>query len=275
MNPLIPVTLVAAASILAACSDGETGTSPTTTTPGEIVGTGPATVVAELTATRVAYDAEKDEMIVESIPFDDDVFTGRYARRRGLDQGAYQAYVSTNGFDRYVAMHDQSDTGVVSGAVVKTDKYLEHGYQGAMYWRAGSVTIPNSTQRAFYNGDYVGLRTIATGGPMETVTGDARMEVDFSDNRVRGEIQNRRIVATTDSTADVIAIEPSITFADSTLDRDNGSFASEGNGITNAEVEGSYEGLLANGDSAASEMVGIVTIRKDDHEELGTFIAIQ
>ena len=263
---------VAVATALVACSGNRASDGGTTTDPGTVASTGAATVLGNFAASRVEYDAATDQMIIESIPFDDDVFSGRYDRDTTLDRGAYRAYVSTNGFDRYIAYFDESASGAVSGGVVGSDRYLDHGYRGAVYTRTGNVTLPSTTQRAYYNGDYVGLRTNAEGGPMETVIGDAEMEVDFSDDTVRGAILNRVVVFSTDPTVATTPIRNSITFADSSLNRTNGTF--EG-GIATPDVDGSYEGMIADGTGSATEIVGITEIVEGNFSENGTFIAIQ
>lgn len=263
----------AVAAILAGCSGTDDDDDTTTTTPA----TGLSSLAAgsviqtDFQATRVEYDAANDEMIIESIPFDDDVFEGRYIRDASLDQGAYRAYVSVNGFDRYVAYFDESASGAVSGAIVNGGRYLDHGYRGAMYERSQGVTLPTTTQRAFYNGNYIGFRSRADSGTIETVTGTAALEVDFSDTTVRGGIGNRTIVDTTNAADGHGALtSSSITFGDAQLDTTNGTY--EG-GLSG--VEGSYEGLLANGTGDATETAGIVLLEEGDIQESGTFIAIQ
>jgi hypothetical protein len=227
-------------------------------------------------ATRLDYDATNDQVIVEAIPFDDEVFTGRYDRTAALDSGDYRAYRSTNGFDQYIADEDESASGAVRSAVVGSDRYLDHGYGGSTYQRNGNVTIPSTTQRAFYNGDYVGLRTIATGGSMDVIDGDVRMEVDFSDDTVRGRIINRTTRHTVTSPGSTpttgTGLASTITFANTTLNRTNGSFTG---GIATTGYSGSYEGVLADGTGSATEMVGITTLNEGDYRERGTFIAIQ
>lgn len=262
------------ATLLSACGGAsEDDPATVTPTPGEVVGLSSAKVLeADFKATRIQFDESKDEMIIEAIPFDDDVYSGRYTRDTSLDRGAYRAYVSVNGFDNYIAYFDESATGAVNGAVVASDRYLDHGYRGAMYARTGNVTLPSTTQRAFYNGDYVGLRTNAKGGPMETVIGEANMEVDFSDDTVRGAINNRAVVFSTDPTTATDPILSTIVFADSDLSRTNGTFTG---GIATPDVDGTYEGMLADGTTDASEMVGITEIIIGDYSENGTFIAIE
>ena len=270
MRFLMTAASLAAASILVACSGNpaeDSGDStPPTTDPTEVSGLGAAKVVvpAPFTATRIDYNSTTDEMIIESIPFDDDVFSGVYTRNAGLDRGGYRAYVSDNGFDNYIAYFDESATGAVKSAVVGSDEYLDHGYRGAMYARTGNVTLPSTTQRAFYNGEYVGLRTHEEGGPMETVTGDARMEVDFSDDKVRGSVINRAVVFSTDPTLATDPILTTITFTDSNLDRTNGTFSG---GISTPDVDGSYTGLLADGTRNASEMAGVAVIDFEGYSE--------
>lgn len=261
---------------LAACGGTDAGGGGTTATPtpGTVTGLGAAKVLNEdFQATRIEYDAAADEMIIESIPFDDEVFEGRYTRTPSLDRGAYRAYASTRGIDQYVAYFDESASGAVSAAIVQGGNYLGHGYRGAMYQRNGSVTMPATTQRAFYNGDYIGSRSNETEGGFHTVTGDADMEVDFSDNTVRGSISNRQVVYSSNAGSAVPTISSTVQFGDSTLDRTNGTFS--GNLSQTADTSGTYEGMLADGTGNASEIVGTTLIEEFGGQENGVFIAVQ
>ena len=190
----LPSILAAAGLlVLCACSGNPTSTktdSTTTTTASSSNSTTKAedlasTAAAKVTvggddmATKVVYDAVKDEVIVEAIPFDDDIFEGRYQRTASLDKNGYKAYTSTTGFDTYVAYYDTSSTGSVRATVVNSGRYADHGYSGATFERSGSVALPTTTQRAYYNGNYVGLRTHGERGGMDTIQADAKVEIDF------------------------------------------------------------------------------------------------
>lgn len=267
---------------LAACGgstdDDTTDAGGGTTTGGgssieDVTGLGPADVIAtDSDATRIGYDADTDEIIVEAIPFDDDAFEGRYARTPGLDRGNFEAYTATRGFDTYVAFFDTSTSGSVSATIVNSNAYADHGYFGAGYTRESTVALPSSTQRAFYSGDYVGLRTNGEGaGEMDTITGDIRFEADFSDAVVRGQIVNRVVVLNETGTG----AGNTITLANTSLNTENGTFKGQaGEAAGGLDGAGTYEGVI--GGPNGEEVAGVVILTTQANlRETGAFIAEQ
>lgn len=115
------VASTAVATILTGCGGsggggGATGTPATPTT--SVTSLAPTTVVLDAAdATRIAFDAVLNELILEGIPFDDEVFSARYTRTATLDRPGYQACTSSNGFDTYVAFYGTSTSGATSVAV--------------------------------------------------------------------------------------------------------------------------------------------------------------
>ncbi len=282
--------LAVAAVVLAACggTSGTTAGSGTGSGTGAGTGTGgvssnePITLTSQIEdldatkvllggtnqATRFDYNSANDTIIIEDIPFDDDVYSGVYARTPALDRGAYQAYTSTNGFDTYVAYYDTSSTGTVSVGVVNSNEYADHGYSGAMFQRTGTTNLPSTTQKAYYNGNYIGLRTSAVAGAMDTITGTALMEADFSDSTMRGRITNR--VMTTSETG--AAVGGDIVIRNTAIDRTNGSFAGT---VVQGVNEGTHQGVF--GGTDATEMAGSLVLIDGPAKtrEVGVYIAEQ
>lgn len=105
--------------------------------------------------------------------------------------------------------------GSVKFAIVRTGSYVDYGFGGFIYSRAGGVTLPaegsgsseefltsgakNPAYRgqAQYTGKVAGLRDFKGAGGMEMSTADMTMAIDFDDfndgNAVRGTVYNRRI----------------------------------------------------------------------------------
>ena len=268
------VASTAVAALLTGCggSDGGGGATTVATPTTSVTSLAASTVVLSAAdATRIAYDSTADELIVEGIPFDDDVFSARYTRTAALDRPGYQAYSSTNGFDTYVAFYGTSTSGATAVAVTATNEFADNGYRGAMYQRNTSVTLPSTTQRAFYNGTYVGLRTDGGGNPtMDTITGTVRMEADFSDDVVRGGISGRNAVVNESGTA----VGNNLILGDASINRTTGAFnGAVSEVIGGNDATGTYEGLF--GDTDASEIAGVLVINAGDLTETGVFIAEQ
>ncbi|WP_069299666.1 hypothetical protein [Neptunicoccus sediminis] len=278
-------SLAAAASVavfLSACggstdsASDETGDTTGGTDGGTeeevVIDTGPAHILLEgdNQATRLEYDSDADQIIVEKIPFDDEVFESRLDRTASRDESAYRAYSSKRGFDDYTAYTRETDSGAVSVIVVNSGEYKDHGYSGAAYTRTGTTTLPTENQRAFYEGEYLGTRTSEESGGMDVIVGDAELEADFSDDTIRGRITKRRV------TEDELGVGAGtdITLANTAIDRSSGVF----NGSvsqTNDDVtsEGTYSGIL--GGDNADETAGYLILERDATRELGVFTAVE
>jgi len=244
------------------------------TTAGTDNGTGPTAKLlsGEYSASRIEYDASKDQLIVESLPFDDDVFEGRYNRVKAFDVPGYNAYRSTTGFDNYIAYYGNSSTGNMSTAIVGQDGYADHGHAGAGYARSTGVALPSSAQRAFYTGKYVGLRTTDDNNPfLDIIEGDAAMEADFSDGKVRGFIRNRVLK----QSQSALSAGSNMALTEIAIDRDEAKFkgGSVGGTVDGAAVDGNWEGLF--GGPNGEEIAGVVVITHGTYRETGTFIAEQ
>lgn len=229
-------------------------------------------LTGDYSASRIEYDADTDQLIVESLPFDDNVFEGRYDRVAAFDVPGYNAYRATNGLDNYIAYYGTSSTGRVSSAVVGQDGYADHGHAGAGYARDGSVNLPSSSQVAYYNGSYVGLRTVADNNPfLDIITGDAQIEADFSDGKIRGYIRNRVLKQSQSplsAGSDIVLNEANILTDEATFE--DGTVSGIVDGL---DVDGTWQGLF--GGPNGEEVAGVVIINTGDYRETGSFIAEQ
>lgn len=228
-------------------------------------------------ATRIEYDVATDTLIVESLPFDHPQIEGRYDRAPAYDTGGNRAFISGAGSEVYLAFLKESRTGNVAGGVVATGGYFDHGYRGAFYGRNTSVTLPTSGLPVYYNGDYVGLRTVNDGTSPNTISGgepipdivtaDVAIEADFADGYVRGGVRNRQV----NGNADPIA---SITFTDTKIQgtgfKTGVIDATQGSPTTGADL-GTLEGLF--GGPNGEEVIGILMLEYDNIRETGVFSA--
>ncbi len=278
----------AAAVTLAACTGGGDGCTytpllgdvGTCTTNGDIPvggtvnGTGATAklLTGDYSASRIEYDAAADQLIVESLPFDDNVFEGRYDRATAFDVAGYKAYRSTNGLDNYIAYYGTSSTGNTSSAIVAQGGYGDHGHAGGGYARKTAVNLPSTTQRTYYNGSYVGLRTVNDGtGFLDIITANLNMEADFSDNKVRGFIRNRQFK----QQQSAAGVGSDMALTESTILRDEAIFndGAVSGTVDATNVNGTWEGLF--GGPNGEEVAGVVIINHGDFRETGSFVAEQ
>ena len=277
------VAAVAMTALLSACGSSDDddeggvvttpgGRTPTSTaTPLET--TGPASrILAGSEATSITFDETENELIVTSIPFDGEQFPSEYVRVPANDVGRYRAFADKDGLDTYRGYHGVSDSGNASVSLVVTGSYSDHGYYGAQFNRDVGVSLPTSTQKGFYTGDYLGARTDGTGpATLDVITGRTELEVDFSDSAVRGRIYNRVAVQNQSGGA----VDSQLIFTDSSLNREGGDysgtvFTNDGTAISTV---GTYDGALVG--TNATETVGIVQITDGSLRETGIYTAKQ
>jgi len=255
---------------------GEVGTCTTGGVPagGTNNGTGATAklLVGDYAASRIAYDSGTDQLIVESLPFDDDVFEGRYDRVAAFDVAGYKAYRSTNGLDNYIAYYGTSSTGNTSSAIVAQDGYADHGHAGAGYARTTAVNLPSTNQKTFYTGSYVGLRTVDNNTPfLDIISADLDMEADFSDNKVRGFIRSRVYKQNQSGTG----VGSNMALTEGTIDRTQATVSGGGvsGTVDGVDVDGNWVALF--GGPNGKEIAGVVVITHGDYRETGSIVAEQ
>jgi hypothetical protein len=159
------------------------------------------------------------------------------------------------------------DVPRTSFAIVRTGGYVNYGFGGFVYQRAGGVVMPASGQARF-DGDYAAMRIYNGRGGMDYVEGNMRMELDFDDptdavagvkgvifDRVMFDVDGVQITSTRDGVRTPVGVVPlpNINFV---LNGDQGNVSADG------ELNG---GLISSYLNAAGESV--------DHEN-GTYFAI-
>lgn len=170
---------------------------------GGTTGGGTTTVPAELAVnlSSAVYDSTNGTLIVTLPPFDGSPVAAAYQRNASLDIGSYKAFdlEENAAARRYIALF-QTAGDVTAGAVATEYRYANQ-YGGTTYGRADVYTGP-TTGIASYQGTYAAVLTVpiddtdpnpSVRGPIR-VTGAARLNVDFNQQLVEGNITGRKIV---------------------------------------------------------------------------------
>jgi hypothetical protein len=276
---------VAAATLLSACGGGnpwvDDGTGGGGTTP-----TIPAALLGDLES--FTYDPVAQTLVVRGISQDASPVDAVYTRKPGLDVPGYEAYTTqSSATTPHATAYVQERDGVIAGIVVTGPQSGSYS-GGGSYYRAGAYTPPTgagANQIVTYTGTYAGLLNVAGDGgdllpvapgtpnsqrPFQAaeVTGNATIIADFSDNVVKGVINNRVVVdePTIDLSAQNIELAPTDILTD-------GNF--EGSAEQNNVGKGTYGGIFGGVD--ASTVGG--TLFVEDHidgttnvKEYGVFL---
>ncbi|AHD00402.1 hypothetical protein [Leisingera methylohalidivorans] len=251
---------LAVVTALSACSGG----NPFVTEdddPTDATGTIPEALANDVDS--VSYDADNQTLTVTGVGLDETPFTATYVRKPALDRVGYEAYTVQ---DNALTEHSTAYVREVEGGfatVVVTGGQFGFYQGGTTYGRNGRYSAPNTEQGAggivSYAGTYVGLLNIdgdggdlidPTNGTDPTilpgqaaeVTGDVFINADFSDNRVKGTVYNRRITDQPGTAVETLNLDPTAIASD-------GSFNGQAS-IANIGV-GEYGGVFAGTDAAA------------------------
>lgn len=213
----IRLTAPLALFVLAACDGNPLGTGQDDGggdggTPDTRAGAvyGDAVDVDDLSMNSLVYDAARDELIVNNIPFDGvSAANGQaaYVNTGALPNG-YGLYESVEtaetGRRQYYAVFRRSTSGFSQAAAVGTDDYIGFGFGGVTAQsNTASVALPGGGEYV-YTGEYAAVRTFdkaEAGAPNEVqyVTGDVELDVDIRDfdvtGAVEGIIDNRMLYA--------------------------------------------------------------------------------
>ena len=131
-----------------------------------------------------------DTLTLTGLPWDDAPVPGVYTFFG--TQNGYNVYENTlpGTFNSYLAIYDQSAGGEIEVGVTKIEGYLDFGYGGTFALLNDPATLPALGLTEF-TGLAAGLTTYDTTGARGTTTGVILMQVDLTDNKVRGEITGR------------------------------------------------------------------------------------
>lgn len=220
------------------------------------------------------YDPVRDRFFVDNLAFDG--ANSPYTRVTGLgafDPGPFRVYEGPSTYADNVTgapieqfMHrailGASDSGEVEFAIVRTGSYVNYGFDGFIYSRDGSVSLPlPATGQAHFEGEYRALRDFRNRGGLEYASGDMYIDIDFEDfndgDAVKGAVFNRRVydINGNDITASVVAglqteyNNPAISVIPNLLFK-----VGPGHVDSNGEMAGDVNSTVINGDGAAVEV---------------------
>ncbi|SOB93153.1 hypothetical protein SAMN05877831_101124 [Rhodobacter maris] len=219
------------------------------------------TIVCMDEANAFSYDATKDEIHINNLPFDLD---GTYQKVDGLTVGGQQVYRNANGARTYYALYVQGTNTLTAASVAATDSYVDYGYSGTMFRGTGNVDLPTDAQ-ATYQGSYQGIRIYEGGGAHGFSTGDVQMVIDFEDFDDTGAISTtvgNRVAY--DANGAVLGALPSLVVADT--QHEGGVIAqttiSEGYGDTATGASGTLAGIF--GGTDGDQVAGVLVLEGPD-----------
>jgi len=254
---------VAAATLLSACNGGNPWVDDGTDSGGGgTTPTIPEALLGDLES--FTYDPVAQTLVVRGISQDNTPVDAFYTRKSGLDVPGYEAYTTqSSATTPHATAYVQERDGVIAGIIV-TGPQSGSNFGGGSYYRAGAYTPPTGTatnQVVTYTGTYVGLLNIAgDGGDLMTiapgtpnserpfqaaeVTGNATIIADFSDNIVKGVINNR-----------VVVDDPGIDLSNQTIELAPTDILTDGTFVGSAEQDnvnkGTYGGIFGGVESSA------------------------
>ena len=275
ISRVLPFAAVLAVSACAgAAVNGPAGGDDNNTSGGVCNDT---TIVCLDEANKFVYDATKDEIHINNLPFD---LSGTYAAIEGLTVGGQQVYKNTGGAQSYYAIYVQGRNAATAASVVATDSWLDYGYAGTMF--RGTGTLPNATE-ATYRGTYQGIRVYEGADERHGFsTGDVEMVVDFEDFDDVGAVSTRignRVAY--DENGAVLGNLPGLATVDT--HHEDGVIQetdiSEGIGDSATGATGTLAGIFGgtNGNQIAGVLVleGPDALTGDDVRETGAFVIDQ
>ena len=216
----------------------------------------------------MTYDPETDTLNVQGDPFD---FAGDFTRDASSDVPGFAAYVSpaSNALvpddasaRRYLAFLGIDDTNGVSASVVATGERLDTEFGGTHVSRESIPDLPVNTQMT-HRGHYASL--VTEGSTVTRTRGRTELYLDFFEDR-NGDIEGfiDRIDPDTGlRSGDQIVLR--ITEID-----EQGNF--EGSARDSRAGEGTYTGMIAGADAAATGGTLVLTNTPDGQIERGAFL---
>ena len=292
------VAFCALALGLSACGGGNPFAEEETTT-GETDGgiTIPASLAGDLDGFTFSPE-DGGTLTVEGVFLDEDALNSIYVRKPNLDVPGYIAFAAQDDpLDQHATAYIQSLNGTRAGVVVTGGQFGTFN-GGAAYARDGEFDRPElneDTGQVSYAGSYIGLTNIDSDGndllpvpagtadellpgQSATVTGDIFINVDFSDNTLKGSIFNRSLDVDDDQLANGSFLQVGSLELDPAIISDDGTFLGDVvlEGDPTRQDRGDYGGIFGGVDSEA--VAGAIFI--EDHlledtnveQEYGIFV---
>lgn len=249
----------------------------------------------------VAFDPAAETLVISVGGLDAGSETSTYTRNASLDVPGYLAFVKQDDpLDRFfLALADRSPDGTSQSFSVTDGGQFNRFFGGTLYSRIGAYTQP-TTGLVSYAGEYAGSTNVgerATAqllavptGLSETVTpkqplrvvGDIFLNVDFSENKINGEIYNRQMIDSTGAVAVQTGtgitftgetVMPNISLIEADIEAD-GTFSGTAEIAITQDNAGEYAGTF--GGQGATSVAGGVHLDRftgnlDSEEEYGSF----
>jgi hypothetical protein len=192
----------------------------------------------------------------------------------GIDQFSYRAIY---GVSANTVEVDGEAVPASQFAIVRTGSYVDYGFGGFIYERAGGVELPTTGQAA-YTGEYAGIRVSdGRADDLEYTRGDVNIAIDFRDfnegSGVQGTISNRDAF---DIDGNPIPedgpdglplpdlffdVGPGTVTGDGEMSNGLNSYTSEGGALQPYE-SGTYYAIIGGED--AGEIVGVFVVESQD-----------
>lgn len=251
------------------------------------------------------YNAAAGTLTLNMVSLDAGPVEAVYTRKPGLDIGRYQAYTNQDDpldrhFTALVAQIGAANNSVQAGVVADGGQFNRY-FPGAYYQRDGAYTPPpNASGLVSYAGLYAGVTNVAsTGSDLLPIPGpgpiDAQrvprqsartqghifLNVNFSDNSVNGNINNRTLIDAAGLPANTPI--PNVVLIRSDIDANGEFLGSSEYDDANHTGNGSYGGIF--GGVNANAVGGVVALENFDgpgdllgytaEQERGVFVLLQ
>jgi len=133
---------------------------------------------AGLTMNSVEYDREKNDLVINNLPFDGPAGRYDFMARIGGVKVFESRQTATTGQVKHYAVFVESEH--IEAAAAAGANWIEYGYGGANINRDRSFSLPRSGEYV-YIGEYAAVRTFDDRGGLELVSGDVRIILDVND----------------------------------------------------------------------------------------------
>lgn len=148
--------------------------------------------------TAVSYEAgtlpdDSDDVLrITNAPFDEEERSATYVREPSLDRNGFLAFINDDPkqFDNYLAYYKATPGGEIAVGNVGMDGYQTYGYWGT-YTQVFDPAGPDTSGLVRFDGGSAGHITFVGSGQLLHTWADVTLEVDFTDNRLKGSAYNR------------------------------------------------------------------------------------
>lgn len=230
---------------------------------------------AGLTMNSVEYDREKNDLVINNLPFDGPAGRYDFMARIGGVKVFESRQTATTGQVKHYAVFVESEH--IEAAAAAGANWIEYGYGGANINRDRSFSLPRSGEYV-YIGEYAAVRTFDDRGGLELVSGDVRIILDVNDfdpvdgiqGALTGTVYNRSISGVNGERPNRLS---PLYLAVTSFSTEEGVFK-DGSATTflesgDADASGTFDGFLAG--PSGTDIGGHVVITGSAYNELVTY----